>query len=38
MSQTNSNLEWNSILVIYLLAFAGLAFGGYNVYAVNQLS
>ena len=33
-TQTITTLESNSILLIYLLAFAGLAFGGYNVYAV----
>jgi hypothetical protein len=34
MKQNVTTLEWNSILLIYLLAFAGLAFGGYNVLAV----
>ncbi len=35
MAYNVTTLEWNSILLIYLLAFAGLAFGGYNVWAVK---
>ncbi len=35
MAYNVTTLELNSILIIYLLAFAGLAFGGYNVWAVR---
>jgi hypothetical protein len=38
MALTNeSNLEWNSILMVYLLGCSGLIFGGYNIYSVMRI-